>query len=338
MRWLSRTVGGLTVVIVVAAAVLHVQGSPHAPAALTATLVVFGARLALLAVRVARRELRWSRLLLPAILLLSIAGLGTTQAASWTGSVIVRLVIAGLFEVAFLAVAIYELRRCARDDVPVEARMARALEALVPPRLAHLVAFELAILGAAGRFVLGGWRRPVPAGFTYHRESGLRMLLLALPLLLVGDVLLLELVLFPRAAPWLRIVLHALSIYGLAWLVGLYASVRARPHRIADGQLALHRGLLGRMTVPVADIASLAPLPAFADDWKRRAYCRGALRMDLAGPPVLELQLRVAARRTGVLGEGPPGTRVLVAVDDPEAFTTALVAAGLTGRSGALGR
>lgn len=338
MRWLSRTLGGLTVVVVVAAAILRVQGSPHAPAAFTATLVVFGARLALLVVDVVRRELRWSRLLLPAILLLSIAGLGTTQAASWTGSVIVRLVIAGLCEVAFLAVAIYELRRRARDDAPIEARMARALEALVPPRLAHLIAFELAILGAAWRFALGGWRRPVPAGFTYHRESGLRMLLLALPLLLVGDVLLLELVLLPHAAPWLRIALHALSIYGLVWLVGLYASVRGRPHRIAGGQLALHRGLLGRMTVPVADIAEAMPLPAFADDWKRRAYCAGALRMDIAGPPILELQLRAPARRTGVLGEGPPGMRVLVAVDDPEAFTTALAAEGVTCRSEARAR
>ena len=56
---------------------------------------------------------------------------------------------------------------------------------------------------------------------------------------------------------------------------------------------------------------SIEPLPSFADDWKKRAYLKGAIRLDLAGPTILELRLRDASR-------------VMVAADDPRAFTAAV--------------
>jgi hypothetical protein len=229
----------------------------------------------------------------------------------WQGSALLwqaRLAVALVLEIVFVTVAVREVRRAGGSE-PLEVRCARAFGALLPPRLARLAAFEIVIVGSALRFLLGGWRRPVPPGFTYHRESGLRMLLPMLPLLAAGDVLLLELVLLPHAAAWLRVVAHVLAIYGLVWLVGLYASLRARPHQLALGRLVLHRGMLRQLEVPLAEIESIDRLPSFADDWKKRAYCKGALRLDVAGPTVLEL--RLATRR------------VLVAVDDPEAFLAA---------------
>jgi hypothetical protein len=238
----------------------------------------------------------------------------------------VRLGTAVALEIAFVVVAVRELRRSVAGAEPIEARIARAFSALLPLRAARLVAFELVIVGSALRFVLGGWRRSVPAGFTYHRESGLRMLLPILPLLALGDVLLIDLVLLPDAVTWLRVIVHGLAIYGLLWLVGLYASLRARPHQLADGKLTLYRGILRRLEVPVDQIASIDPLPSFADDWKKRAYLKGAIRVDVAGPAVLELRLHTAARPTGVLGEGAAGTRVLVSVDEPASFTAAITA------------
>lgn len=166
------------------------------------------------------------------------------------------------------------------------------------------------------------------ASFTYHRESGLRSLLPLLPLLAIGDVLLLELVILPHAATWLRLLVHALALSGVLWLLGVYASLRARPHQLVDGRLTLHRGTQRRLTVPVELIASIAKLPDFPDDWAKRAYCKGAIRLDVPGPAILELQLREVVRPIGVLGEGAASTRVLVAVDDPASFIAAIQPAG----------
>lgn len=167
------------------------------------------------------------------------------------------------------------------------------------------------IIGSALHFLAGGWRRPLPAGFSYHRENGLRVGLALLPLLAVGDILLLELVIVPHVPAWLRIVLHVLGGYGLLWLVGMYATARTRPHQVVADQLVLHCGALRSRAVPVDQIASIEPLPSFADDWKKRAYLRNTLRLDLPGPAILELRLR-------------DSSRVIVAVDDPAAFTARL--------------
>ncbi|NVB79246.1 MAG: hypothetical protein HOV81_12665 [Kofleriaceae bacterium] len=277
-------------------------------------VAVLAARVAVMAWAVARRRLAWSRLLLPGIILVESASLWWhDRTALWQ----LRLGTALALEITFIAIAIREVRRSARGSQPLEARLARAFVALLPPLAARLVALELVIVGSALGFLAGGWRRAVPTGFTYHRECGLRILLPILPLLGIGDILLLELVILPHATMWLRVLLHVLALYGLVWIIGFYASLRARPHQLVDGRLTLHRGLLRRVDVPVPLIASIEPLPSFADDWKKRAYTRGAIRIDVAGPPVLELRLHDAVRPIGVLGEGAAATRVLVSVDDP---------------------
>jgi hypothetical protein len=257
----------------------------------------------------------WTRLLLPSLLMLELA--------SWLWHLDLwplRIGAIVALETAFVLVAIRELRRRAGD--PLQARLASAFGAFVPQPIARFAAFELVILGSALRFVAG--RCPSPPGFTYHRESGLRVLLPLLPLLAVGDILLLELVVLPHAAPWLRVVVHALALYGLVWLIGIYAALRARPHQLDHDMVRLHRGLVRRIDIPRASIRSIEPLPAFADDWKKRAYTRGAIRLDVGGPTILELHLDAPVRPVGIFGEGRPGTRVLLAVDEPAAFTAAL--------------
>ncbi len=300
-------------------AILRWTGRDTWRTAFSIALALLAVRVAIIAWSVARRELPWSRLLLPGILLVEGIGL-SGRPGPWQ----LRLGTAIALELAFVAIAIREVRRSAASDEPLDARLTRAFAALLPERIARLAAFEIVIVGSAVRFLFGGWRRATPAGFTYHRECGLRMLLPMLPLLAVGDVLLLELVILPHAAMWLRVVCHVLAIYGLVWLVGFYASLRARPHTIVDGRLVLHRGLLRRLELPLTEIASVEPLPTFADDWKKRAYSRGAIRLDVAGPPVLELRLRAATCPIGLLRDGPTSTRVFVAVDEPAAFTAAI--------------
>lgn len=273
-------------------------------------LALIGARVALLIADVCRRTLPWTRLLLPSIVIVSVFG-----------GAGIKLAVGGVLELAFVVVAIRELRRSSTELL--ETRIARAFTTLLPERFARLIAFELVLIGSALRFLVGGWRRPCPPGFTYHRESGLRLFLAVLPLLAVGDVLLLELVILRQAETWVRIVVHAISIYSLLWIVGLYATCRARPHRIGE-RVTLYRGLLRRVELAREDIASVEPIPAFADDWKQRAYCKGAIRIDVSGATVLELRLHRAVRPIGPIGEGAPATRVLISADDAAQTIAAL--------------
>lgn len=283
-------------------------------------LAVLGVRTLMLVIQISRGTRPWTRVLLPAIILVEGVGAWLHTGIYWQ----IRLGTAVMLELVFVGVAILALRRTARDHDLAKFRIARALEMLVPTRMAELVAFEIVIVSTAVRFLFGGWRRAVPTGFTYHRRSGLRFLLPLLPLLAVGDVLLLELVILPHAAAWLRVLVHVLALYGVVWLIGLYASCRASPHALRDGVLTVHRGCLGHAQILLAEIESIAPLPDFTDDWKQRTYCTGAVRLDVPGPTVLEVRLRAPVHAYGVLGAQKPATRVLLAVDEPAALLAAL--------------
>jgi hypothetical protein len=290
--------------------------------ALGATLVLLAMRIGVMATAARRGDLPWPRLLVPGIALLEGAGVWWGDGAPvWQ---LVRLATALTLEVTLIVLAVRQLRRASDGDELPEVRLARSLSQLVPPGAARLIAFEIVIMGSALRFMVGGWRRGDRPGFTYHRESALRIVLQMLPLLAVADVALLELVILPRATMWLRIAVHVVAIYGLIWLIGLYASLRARPHRIHDGRATLHRGLLGHVELALDQIASIGVMPSFSDDWKRRAYRKRAICAGVSGPTILDLRLHAAIRPIGVLGPGPASDHVLVAVDDPAAFLAAL--------------
>jgi hypothetical protein len=185
------------------------------------------------------------------------------------------------------------------------------------------MALELVMLGSALRFLFGGFRHPAPAGFSHHRESSLRAILPALPLMLPGDVLLVRLI-GSGLAPWLRLLLHGSSLYAVVWLLGFYASLKDRPHQIHHGEVVLHRGPLATLHFPVALVTAAAPLPEFDDDWARHAYEKGLVKLGAKGSPAVELTLSEPVRVSGLFGPGKPVTRVAVTVDQPAAFRAAL--------------
>jgi hypothetical protein len=112
-------------------------------------------------------------------------------------------------------------------------------------------------------------------------------------------------------------------------MIGLWASFRTRPHEVTGGRTTLHRGLLRHIELPLDQIASVAAMPTFSDDWKLRAYRKGATRIDVSGPAILELRLRAPIQSIGLFGPSRARDLVLVSVDDPAAFTAA-VSAGAT--------
>lgn len=285
--------------------------------------------LALLGLRVMGLILEWrsrrvpgTRILLPAVLFLE--GSGLVLAGSTQLTLQLRFGTAVVLEVLLLILALRAWRMAkAQPGGWPEDRIAAAFAAFVPPRAAHLMALELVMLGSALRFLFGGFRAEAPAGFTHHRESTLRGILPALPLLIPGDFLLMK-VISSGMAPWLRWTLHGSTVYAVLWLFGYYATLKARPHQIHEGELHLHQGLLKSATFPVGLVASAAPLPDFDDDWARHAYMKGVPKLVAKGNTVLELKLTEPVRVMGLLGPGRPTQRLAVSVDDPSAFIAAL--------------
>jgi len=285
--------------------------------------------LALLAMRVVALIHDWrlgrvpgTRVLLPAVLL--VEGLGLIHGPASNLALQLRMGTALALEILLLFLAVRAVRgaRSLPGTWP-EDRIAAAFGAFVPPRAARLMALELVMLGSAVRFLFGGFREAAPAGFTHHREAALRAILPAVPLMIPGDFLLMKAI-STGLAPWLRWLLHGSTAYALLWLVGLYATLKARPHQIREGCVQLHLGLMKACSFPVGLVASAGPLPEFEDDWARQAYMKGMPKLVAKGNAVLELKLSEPIRVTGLLGPGRPTQRLAVSVDDPSAFLAAL--------------
>jgi hypothetical protein len=288
------------------------------------------ALLSLLALRVGALSRDWlrgrlpgTRILVPAVLLAEGLGLILTSASHLALRLRLGTTLLLEFLLLVLAVRAWRAARTLPGAWP-EDRIAAAFEAFVPPKAARLMALELVMLGSALRFLFGGFREPAPPGFSLHQETFLRAVLPVLPLLIPTDLLLVH-TLSPRMSPWGRWLLHGLTIYSLLWMVGLYATLKARPHQVGAASVSLHMGLLGSLKLQRNQILSAAPLPEFEDDWARRDYLKGVRRFVRTGAPVVELRLSEAVAGRGLLGpDAQPCDRVAVSVDDPSAFLTAL--------------
>ena len=315
---------GLVLALGGTAMVLHQRWPGHRalPWMTAALLALLTLRLAAMIHDWRQDRLPGTRILLPLVVLFE--GLGLVLTGGSELLLMLRLGMALALEILLLILAVRTWRAsAARPGSWPEDRIAGAFEAFVPPRAARLMALELVLLGSAVHFLLGGFRREAPEGFSQHREAALRALLPVLPLLIPGDFLLLS-VLFTGLPPWLRWTLHGSTVYAVLWLVGHYATLKARPHQLRDGQLALHLGLLKSATIPVGHILAIGPLPVFEDDWTRHAHMKGVQKLVAKGNTSLELKLAEPVAVLGLLGPSRPTDRLVFSVDDPAAFLTAL--------------
>ncbi len=270
-----------------------------------------------------QRRLPGTRILLPSLLL--VEGLGLILSSASHLALQLRLGTALALELLLLVLAVRAWRLSQKlPGAWPEDRIAAAFEAFVPPRAARLLALELVVLGSAIQFLFGGFRSPAPPGFSLHKETFLRAFLPVLPLLIPTDLFLIH-ALFPRMAPWLRWLLHFSTLYSVLWMVGLYATLRQRPHQLDGTHLNLYMGLLGSLHLRREQVVSAAPLPEFEDDWAKRQYLKGMHKLLRTGAPAVELRLSEAVCRMELLGPGSRKLdRVAVSVDDPSAFLAAL--------------
>jgi hypothetical protein len=188
-----------------------------------------------------------------------------------------------------------------------------ALRSVIPvPAVASVLAMEVATV----IFAITGWFRSPPDGFAMHRRSGVVMIIGVLAALAVVEAVVMHIVLV-RVSPVLAIVATALSAYGLLWLVGFAHAVRLSPLRFTAQGLVIERGVTRRAIVPAHAVARAVPVTAASDDAVDLSYTEPNLLLELSTPVDVH----------GPLGRAKSATKLLLSIDDRDAFLAQLARA-----------
>lgn len=116
-----------------------------------------------------------------------------------------------------------------------------------------VVRYEIAMYVALFRWVVG--RPAVPRGS--HRITYQKLVTPVLALWIFASAA--EVPLFHVITPWptVRIVLLAVSVWGLVWMLGYFASLRVYPHLVSDAALTVRSGALTRIELPWEAVESV---------------------------------------------------------------------------------
>jgi hypothetical protein len=203
----------------------------------------------------------------------------------------------------------------------------------LPALLREAFLFELALYRSLARWVA---RRPdVPSGATPIGYSHLITPMLWLWIFgSTVEVVVVEVVLRHLDQPWaaaLRMPLLLLGIWGVAWMLGMLASNRVRPHLLTDTELRVRNGARTWLTVPLEAIESSRPVEHEVPGVIRSLHVENALALVGAGSRTnLELVLD-GPTTVSTSKESVTVDRVGIWVDEPPA-----IAAQIKPRLGAL--
>jgi hypothetical protein len=224
-------------------------------------------------------------------------------------------VIGGALEVVMMGWLLLRIRRvvrgarAARDEGPIGALEAGLIGARFPPRMAGVVATELATFWLA----LSGWfRKPQPGTFAM-RSTGWILIAGVFGALIVVESAATHFLL-AMWSPLVAWIATVSSAYMLLWLIGDAQAIRLYPVAISDGMLRLRLGVRWRGQVRLADIAAIA---------ETRVVPEGALNLSLMEPTVL-VTLRAPIELRGLLGKTRRGDRIALTIDDPRALIAAV--------------
>ncbi|GAC1579766.1 MAG: hypothetical protein NVS3B7_13980 [Candidatus Elarobacter sp.] len=290
-----------------------------------AALGALGAQVAHELDAVVARRAPWTKLLLP-VLGLSIA-VRTFHAGSLPLGAVAFLALADAALLAFAGLVV--MRALRRDPgAYTEDVIERELDRFTPGPFNRFMAAELVVIASAVRYVFGGFRRPLPDGFSYVKRWSSLPLFVAIPILTLPEMAVLDFALWHASWYW-RFANDALHLYAMLWCFGLVATARTRPHRCDAQRVRLRFGCLRKLDLERSNIAAASVHAAIADSRAHRRALRrqgDAFSMALSGAPAVELTLREPVEVRSLLGRSRSVRRVFVAVDEPAAFAAALAA------------
>ena len=248
----------------------------------------------------------------------------------WSGVMNLRdavFVVAGL-EILLLVVGAGNLliivrryRRGRKEGLDAWAALEDGLALVLPRAVARLAVNEPRLLVSLFRWTF----RRVELGegeFGYHKRAVLRAIV---PMLIVtSPVELLVVHLLAEAfSPWgwVKWALLILGIYAILWLLGLYASLVALPHRLEATGLRVRYGAFMQGFVPYEEIEDTVredrKAPSFGDGLEH-VPDEDALYLSTGGKTDVTLRLRAPLSVDGFLKKSAPARLIHLAADDPE--------------------
>ena len=226
------------------------------------------------------------------------------------------LIVAGVLELATLAVVVIRVRRArlawrvARTTDGPHAALATALSAVLPALVAELVATELAVMA----YAVVGWRRRTSTAFAVHRASGWPLIAGVFAALTLVEATVVHIVLVAACAPTIAWVASALALYGALWLVGDAHALRHGGVRLDGHELSIELGVRWRGRIAYAAIVRVM-----------RGAGPAELDVAIAGANVV-IELREAVELVGLFGRRRRVRSLALELDEPDALVAALEA------------
>lgn len=194
----------------------------------------------------------------------------------------------------------------------------------------------IALLGSAARYEIGMWRsvyrwllrRPPtaePGAEVFSYVGVVQPILIAFIVLSAVEIPIFDLIL-RHTLPWpsVRKVMLALGIWGLLWMIGLFASLRVHPHVAEAAGLRVRNGFTVDFLVPWAAIATAGAryrsLPSNRSVQLEHVPAGTILNIGAGKQTSVDLVLREPLRVGLPAGPSEPVRELRLYADDPAAL------------------
>lgn len=189
-------------------------------------------------------------------------------------------------------------------------------------------AYESAMWSSLFRWLL---RRPPshpPGTRTFSYLGVIKPILIAFIVLSAVEVPIFDLIV-SRLVPWpaVRWIVLGLGIYGLIWMLGLFAMLRLHPHEMGESGIRIRNGISLDVTIPWTDIAAVhgryRSLPSSKGVQIAHDADGPIVNLGTGGHTSVDIVLRAPSSLELPKGPSEPTTRVRLYADDKDAFVAA---------------
>lgn len=174
------------------------------------------------------------------------------------------------------------------------------------------------------------WARRTPASLAPGDEAFsylgvVKPILGVLIGLSVVEIPILDLII-KHVVPWqpARLIMLAISVWGLLWMLGLLASLKIHPHVVGDNGIRVRMGAGVDFTVPWPDIDTVSKryrsMPSSKSVQIEDEHGRRVLHIVVGSQTSLDVKLRRPVTVALPKGESEPVEELRLYADDPDAF------------------